>query len=201
MKLLMTALATGAALSMATAQAALIDFSALPEGTVVSTYTEAGVTFTAVDGSAFSFSETPNTTRGLLPGGTPLSPFRADIAGGASAVSVDVGDFGIDQDQLFLRAFSASDVLLGEATDFLDFTDAVMRTLSVTASGIAYAIFGSEFPSRNGSSVYVDNFSFTPVDPGTGAIDAAVVPVPAALPLMVFGLAGLLAVARGRRKR
>ena len=127
---------------------------------------------------------TPNGTIGLISNGPPFVELRADIIAGATSVSVDLGDYDMDSDRLFLEIFDASDVSL----DFIDlvipgsFTG--METLSLSNPNISYAIFGAR-DAVSGSSVFADNFEY--------------VPEPAAFSLLALG--GLAVVRRKRRSR
>jgi hypothetical protein len=164
----------------------LIDFESVPAGTQTS-YVESGVTFTTITGSEFFRSTTPDGTFGLL--ASDFVFFRADIAGGAANVSVDLGDFGSDSELLLLQAFDAVDNLVAQS--FLpiaaDFTG--METLFVSAPDIAYVQFGGLDDSGR-STVYADNFTFEP---------ASAVPEPASLAML--GLGGLGLVGGWYRKR
>jgi len=167
------------------ANAAVITFDSLPGNT--STYTEQGVTFSA-GGQTLLRLAAPGGSPSLLVDGSPRNPTMAVIAGGTGFVSVDLGDFNADQDDLFLRVYDAADVLLGEAllTIPADFTG--MKTLSVSANGIAYAVMGGV--GVNGSSVFIDNFTWRA---GGG------VPEPAAWAMMLAGF-GLVGSAMRRRE-
>lgn len=156
------------------------------------TYSEAGVTFTA-DAAGFTFSDTPNGTKGILPDGSPRPVLRADIAGGATMVSVDLGDFNADSDLLFLDIYDASDVLLGHAEQLISSSFTGMITLSLSSPTIAYAIFGGAPPAINGSSVYADNFTFE-AGRGPGGI-----PEPGTWALMLMGFFGLGSALRRSR--
>lgn len=186
-------LAATAAFSLATAAggafaSTTIDFNAL-SGTFTS-YSQAGATFTSVGGGQFVSTLDPNGTNGLLETSSPRHLLRADIAGGTNFVSVDLGDFDSDPDLLTLQAFDAANNSLGLTTLLIDASFTGMKTLSLSVAGIDHAIFGSMDPSINGSSVYIDNFTFA----GHG------VPEPAVWTMMIagFALAGL--GLRGRRR-
>src|SRR5262249_11391931 len=95
------------------AKADVITFESAPAGPFAS-YTENGVTFTASGGGGQIITDiVPNGTRGLLDNNTPRKELRADIAGGTSFVSVDLGDFDSDADTIFLEVFNSSNVSLG----------------------------------------------------------------------------------------
>ena len=154
-----------------------------------------GVTFSAPGGS-LQLSGDPNGTQGLLAPGTagPYVPIRADIGGGTSFVSVDLGDYDADADQLFLNVYNSSDTLLGTSTLLIpaDFTG--LKTLSLSAPGIAYAVFGSGPPSFNGSSVYADNFTYSTDNP----VPEASTTVSLGL-LLALGMGGVVIAAKRKK--
>lgn len=168
----------------------VITFESAPSGPFAS-YTESGVTFTASGGGGqIITTTTPNGTLGLLDDNSPRKELRADIAGGTSFVSVDLGDYDADSDTLFLEVYNSSNTLLGSTTlDIpLDFTG--MKTLSLSAADIAYAIFGAR-NAVNGSSVYADNFTY--------ATGTTAVPEPSTF--LSLGATGLILAVAGYRKR
>lgn len=147
------------------AAATTIDFNTQTSNNVAS-LTIGAVTFTASGGTLYtsSFGNTPNGTRGLVgynSGSGTLSPTRADIVGGTTTDSVDIGDYDSDADSLFLSLYSSSNVLLATATDLIPASFTGLKTLTATASGTAHAVFGGV--GVQGSSVYGDNFTFTAV--------------------------------------
>lgn len=158
-----------------------IDFEDFPSA--FASHTKSGVTFSAVGGGGdIRTKTTPNGTLGIVDWHSPRKELRADIGLGATFVSVDLGDYDADSDRLFLEIFNASNVSLG-------FTDLVipgsfvgMKTLSLSAPDISYAVFGAR-DAANGSSVYADNFRYIP-EPGT---------------ILLVGV-GSLALMRKRRK-
>ncbi len=146
-----------------------IDFEDFPDGPFAS-HTKSGVTFTASGGGGeIRRGNAPNGTQGIADFTSPTQKeLRADIALGATFVSVDLGDSGIDSDHLFLEIFDASDTSLGFTDLVIPASFTGMETLSLSASNIAYAVFGARNVS-GGSSVLADNFEFTPL-PAPGAI-------------------------------
>jgi hypothetical protein len=156
----------------------------------VTSYSALGVTITA-NGQIIDAATTPNGTNGILADGAPRSTFTAVFDVLTNSVSVDLGDFGVDADDIFLQAFGVGDVPLGEISLLLSTTDTSMHTLTINASGISSVVFGSRDPSINGSSVYADNLTFqTPV------------PEPSSWGLMLVGFAAIAwRVRRRERKR
>jgi hypothetical protein len=166
----------------------LIDFEATPNGTYTS-YTESGVTFTAVDGGSLTstnFGPTPNGTRGIIGSASPYSEIRATISGGASFVSIDLGDFAFDADTIFLEAFNASNTSIGFTSQFIPDTFTGMTTLSLSVPNISSVVFGARPPATVGSSIYADNFRFS------NSITPSAAPEPASLAVLLpaMGIAG-----------
>lgn len=171
----------------ASAAVTVIDFNS-QNSNAVGSLTIGSVTFTP-EGTAALFTSTfgngPNGTVGLAASGSEFIPLRATIGGGTSFVSVDLGDFNADADSLFLRLYDINDILLASDTAEIDASFTGMVTLSATAAGTAYAVFGGVGVA--GSSVYSDNFTFSTV------------PEPASWAMLIagFGLVG----AASRRQR
>lgn len=162
------------------AGATTITFEGFAGGTT--SYSDLGVTITA-DGQNILALSSPNGTTGILGDGSPRPPLTAVFDVLASSVSVDLGDFGSDSDELFLQAFGLGGVPLDESSLLISSSDGSMHTLSLSAPGISYVIFGSRAPSIGGSSVYADNLTF----------DAAgeAVPEPASWAMMIAGFLGI----------
>src|SRR5436309_837767 len=122
------------------AMATVIDF----DGGVASTtsYTVSGVTFTA-SGQQLYTATSPNGTAALLAGSNPFYPITATLSSPTNFVSVDLGDYDSDPDNIFLEAYDASNNLLGSTSLLLDASDSAMHTLSLSFANIAWARFGS----------------------------------------------------------
>lgn len=173
--------AAGLTAAAGTGRAATVTFESAPAS--FTSYTDQGATFTAVGGgSIFTLSGSPNGTKAILGANSTHQELRADIAGGTSFVSVDLGDFNQDADTIFLEVFNSSDVSLGFTSALLPSSFTGMQTLSLSTPNIAYAVFGARAPALGGSSVYADNFTFTAAGP-------------AQAPLPSTAWAGLLLVA------
>src|SRR5690242_3732024 len=122
---LLGSILTGALLVVGSRPAAAqvnVDFESGPTSPVA-TYTDQGVTFSASGGGGQLFvSFDPNGTMGLLDNNNPRKEILASLAalGGASSVSVDLGDFDQDADTVFLEVFDAANASLGFTSQLLD---------------------------------------------------------------------------------
>jgi hypothetical protein len=171
-----------------------VTFEALPE-TPFNSYTEGPVTFTAVDGGLLMRDLAPNGTLALRAVTSPYPEMRADIAGGASFVSVDLGDYAnIDSETVFLEIFDAADNSLGFISEDVPIDRMGMTPLELSGPCFAYAIFGARNSSiNNGSSVRADNFTFELCPPCPN-----VIPAPGAI---LLGTIGTSLVGYLRRRR
>lgn len=171
----------------------VVDFESLPT-TPVASYTDQGVTFTPnlAPGATGTIrgALAPNGTRGILPPSiTQSTAIRATFSVLASSVSVDLGDFGGDPDDLFLRAFDQSGNLISQDTASISFIFQGMVTLRVTGNNnIASVVFGGLDPF-GGNSVFGDNL----------VVETAAIPEPSSLAML--GIAGgVFSLARVARR-
>ena len=173
-----------------TSYAATIDFNSAggsPDG-----YIDQGVTFTYNGTGSNFYGNSPNGTKAQTMSGDNDSFWRADIAGGASYVQVDLGDYNSDADQIFLSIFDSADNLLASITQDLESSFTGMYTLSLLSSNIAYALYGTTGALGLGG-IYSDNFTYTPA--------TSAVPVPAAIWLMGSGLISLFGFSRRKAQK
>lgn len=179
--------------SPARAAPTTIAFETLPE-TAFNSYTEGPVTFRGVNNEPLMRDYSPNGTLGLRSVVSPFQEMRADIVGGASSISVDLGDYpGVDSETVFLEGYNASGNLVTSASQFVDINYDDMTTLSISGGCFAYAIFGSfGSTSNNGSSVRADNFTYEL------CACPSVIPAPGAILLASMG-AGLVGHLRRRK--
>ena len=167
--------------------AVTVDFNSAigsPDG-----YSDQGVTFTYNGTGINFFAISPNGTNALTMTRDLDAFWRADIVGGASMVSVDLGDYGEDADQAFLSVFDNTDNLLG--TTSLDIGQDIsgMFTLSLLSNNISYATFGTTDAFGLGG-LYADNFTYNP----------SVVPIPAAAWLFGSALLGFVGFSRMKKQ-
>lgn len=170
------------------AEAATIDFESTPTGSYNSLVFP-DVTITYTGGTGF-FDVTSANPGSAVSGHTLISffqnpgpaPFRADFNVPVMSVQIAVGDFGADEDNSFMQAFSAANVLL-DAGSFTNpagnFGGGVINVSSATP--IAYVLFwdGDPFPG----GVYWDNLIYEGAD--------TPVPAPGTLVLLAAGLVGV----------
>ena len=171
------------------ASAATITFDSVDDCTTDMVTISAGPAF-----AECKFVKTPNGTQGIRKGGQYVSWWFAEFSEAMKYVSIDLGDFGdlykderrIDDDQLFLAAFTKNDVLID--TLKIETLDAGMFTLAIEAYNIHSILFGVT-GERGQGGVHADNLVY----------DVQAVPVPASVLLLGSAFAGLGFV-RARKK-
>lgn len=189
-KRVLCAAATFAALAtVSPAQAATIDFDSGINGP---SYSESGVTFTALGGGSFTtgFGNTPNGTFGLIVDN--FNPIQGSFLTAVSTVSVDLGDYNGDADDLFLRAYDSANNFLGQATLTIPGSFTGLMTLDVSFAGISRVEFGG-VGANGASNVYADNFSFD--------MAASAVPEPATWGLLLLGFGVMGGAMRARSRK
>ena len=179
------------------AGATLITFDSLTPGSSMSSYSEAGVTFSTSttfipQPPLLVFSDQGKT--GIIGNvSVPWVPIKADFDYYASSVSVVLGDFNPDTEEVHLEAYDDADNLIAQTISTLSNNgERVWHeiTVSVAASNIDYVIWSSfNLLTLPDDSILADSFEFTPV------------PEPATMLLLSSGLIGLAGLRRKFRKR
>ncbi|MGJ8610208.1 MAG: VPLPA-CTERM sorting domain-containing protein [Octadecabacter sp.] len=145
----------------------------------------AGVTLTTLGDTSCSLGIMTSTgSTGLALIHDSNATVRADFSSLVSFVSIDMGDYNADPDNIFLEVFDS----LSNSLGYVDFLRAAssydMDTLALSVENISYAIFGT-----NGSDLgYIgaDNLSYS----------VSAVPLPAGGLLLLSGMGGLAFVRR-----
>jgi len=195
-------LTLAAALVISTRVAAVtIDFESFGVGTVVSgpgvfsdlEFSRGGETILVT-----SFVPGPDLSGSRTASGDPFTgnPFRADFSvSGVTSVSVALGDFNGDSENLFLNAFDSLNNLLASDAAFLAANVFGGPTLNVaSATAIAYVTFGGIGNFAN--SLYFDNFAYTATTPDVPPPTNSVPDASASAMLLGLSLCGLTAFRR-----
>ena len=145
-----------------------------------------GVTFDNTGGSSFTISS-PFGTISLInfPYNTIGNSTIATFSSLTDYVSVDMGDYGGDVDNLYLEAYDAANILVDSA--YFSSSVSGLNTLSVSTGTASIAWVEFYGVGVNNNSVYWDNFTFNAT---------ASVPEPSTMLLLGSGLVGLGLVRR-----
>lgn len=167
-------------LSVGAASAATLDFN----GATPCVSTDAFVTLSIAGTNTCGATVAPTTGSGAISlqrstVEAGLSAMRANFGGLVGFVSIDLGDYNADPDNIFLEVFSSSNASLGFVDLMRDASSYDMDTLSITTPGIAYAIFGTN--AADLGFIAADNLTWRQQQ----------VPIPATGVLLLTGLAAL----------
>lgn len=177
--------------SAAAAATTTIDFESFADGTDLTGVDLGGVSITAGGATVRISNPVPNGTHGIET--VPFSNtslFRADFLVPVSMVSVDLGDFGGDEDNLLIEAYDFGNTFIASSSATLASGVSDMIALSVSGANIGYVLFGSSLSAQFPNSVYADNLTFS--------ADMAVIPLPATAILMMSAFAAFGALRRRR---
>ena len=187
-------------LSSGSAFATTYDFNAVTSNTYNETQFNAlfsGVAFDNSGGDSFNVS-----TVSLQPdfsGNAVLNSPYTDLGNRTIAtfvtltnfVSVTMGDYDADDDNLYLNAYDNLNNLITSDFFFNPAASSAGKTLSVLSSSWNIARVEFYGVGANNNSVYWDNFTFNE--------ESAQVPEPASILLIILGLAGLAGFRRCRK--
>jgi len=181
-------------------EARTYDFNTFSPGsyteTVFNTLFE-GVTFDNTGGNDFSIRAI--TLQGDFSGNAVVNqPYNtygnstiATFSFPTNLVSVTMGDYGADDDYLYLFAYNSSNTLVGQATFTNPFSSYMGTTLSVSTTDRDIAWVSFYGVGNNNNSVFWDNFTFN-------EYRAPSVPVPPAVLLFGSGLLGIFGLRQRR---
>ena len=187
-------------LSSGSALATTYDFNAVTPNTYNETQFNALFSGVAFDNSGGdSFDVNPQSLQPDFSGNAVLNnPYSSEgnrtiatFVTLTNFVSVTMGDYDADEDNLYLNAYDTLNNLITSDFFLNPFESSAGKTLSV--SSLSWNIARVEFygVGTNNNSVYWDNFTFN-----EGSVQ---VPEPASILLMVLGLMGLAGFRRCRK--
>lgn len=180
-----------------TAATNTIDFDSFTPGTVLNGVDLGDLKLNTVGADIEVTADNPGGTGNAI-GKNPFTGPNRYMAkfkvSGVRNVSVEVGDFGFDEDNAFIKAYNKAGDLIGKYRTKVPEGVAGMVTLSIsTTEDIHKVKFGTQLDDLFPNSVYADNLTYD-YDEMTAAV-----PLPAGGLLMITALAGLGFVARRRK--